>query len=93
MVLASGSICTVTRYGMLSYTDPDGTPHWAQYYLYGYGFGSPAVGPTGAIYVPDCGIPGGGFTAVRADAALARTPWPKFRGNARNTGNAQDIAP
>ncbi len=93
VVLASGSICTVTRYGMLSYTDPDGTPHWEQYYLYGYGFGSPAVGPTGAIYVPDCGIPGGGFTAVRADAALARTPWPKFRGNARNTGNAQDIAP
>jgi hypothetical protein len=64
------------------------------YYLYGYGYGSPAVGPTGAIYVPDPGgVAGGGFTALRAGAALARTPWPKFRGNAQNTGNAQDIAP
>ena len=60
------------------------------YFLHGYGYGSPAVGPTGAIYVPDAGLPWVGFTALRAGAALARTSWPKFRGNARNTGNAQD---
>ena len=92
VVLANGSICCVTRYGMLCYADPDGALH-EMYYLYGYGYGSPAVGPTGAIYVPDGGVADGGFTALRAGAALARTPWPKFRGNARNTGNIQDMTP
>jgi outer membrane protein assembly factor BamB len=88
-VLADGSICYVARYGLLCSVNAEGADHWL-YHLNGYGAGSPAVGPTGAIYVPDAGIPFGGFTAVRAGAALARTPWPKFRGNARNTGNAQD---
>ena len=89
VVLADGSICCVSRYGMLCYVKPEGVER-CMYYLYGYGYGSPAVGPTGAIYVPDCGIAFGGFTALRAGAALAHTPWPKFRGNARNTGNVQD---
>src|ERR1035437_8170632 len=92
VVLASGSICCVSRYGMLWYVTPDGAVEY-MYYLYGYGYGSPTVGPTGAVYVPDCGGGGSAFTAVRAGASLARTPWPRFRGNARNTGNAQDTAP
>ena len=77
---------------MLCYVTPEGVVQ-PMYYLYGYGYGSPAVGPTGAIYVPDCGGGGGAFTAVRAEASLARTPWPRFRGNARNTGNILDSAP
>jgi hypothetical protein len=85
VVLASGSICCVSSYGMLSYVTPEGVTQ-EMYYLYGYGYGSPAIGPTGAIYVPGPG----GFIALRAGVSLARTPWPKFRGNARNTGNAQD---
>jgi outer membrane protein assembly factor BamB len=93
VVLASGSICFVSRYGMLIYVKPDGTME-LKCYLYGYGYGSPAVGPTGAIYVPDRGKDlGCGFTALRAGVSLAHTPWPRFRGNAQNTGNAQDIAP
>jgi len=92
VVLASGSICCVSRLGMLCYFSPEGVMKW-MYYLYGYGYGSPAVGPTGAIYVPDGGVAGGAFTALRADAALAHTPWPKFRGNARNTGNLRDATP
>lgn len=92
MVLANGSIACVTSYGMLCYADPDGALH-EMYYLYGYGYGSPAVGPTGAIYLPNGGVADGGFTALRAGVALARTPWPKFRGNARNTGNIQDMTP
>ena len=92
VVLANGSICCVSRYGLLNYVSAEGIV-LGMYYLYGYGYGSPAVGPTGAIYVPDCGVAGGGLTALRAGASLARTPWPKFRGNARNTGNAQDAAP
>jgi hypothetical protein len=64
------------------------------YHLYGYGYGSPAIGPSGAIYVPDrSAAQGCGFTALRAGAALARTPWPKFRSNARNTGSIQDAIP
>ena len=64
------------------------------YYLRMYGYGSPAIGPAGAIYAADHGaFAGCGFTAVRAGASLAHTPWPKFRGNARNTGNILDAAP
>jgi len=93
VVLASGSICSISRLGMVCYFNPEGVGQW-MYYLYGYGYGSPAVGPTGAIYVPDRGAAlGCGFTALRAGASLAHTPWPKFRGNARNTGNVQDNAP
>jgi outer membrane protein assembly factor BamB len=92
VVLASEpiSICCVSRYGMLWYANPEGGLQ-GMYYLYGYGGGSPAIGPTGAIYVPDFGgVAGGAFTALRAGASLARTPWPHFRGNSRNTGNVQD---
>ncbi len=93
VVLADGSICCVAYYGCLYYTSPEGVVRWA-YRLGGYGYGSPAVGPTGAIYVPYRGFAlGRGFTALRAGVALARSPWPKFRGNARNTGNVMDMAP
>jgi outer membrane protein assembly factor BamB len=92
VALANGSICCVSRYGMLCYANPEGALQ-EMYYLHGYGYGSPAIGPTGAIYAPDCGVPGRGFSALRAGAALAHTTWPKFRCNARNTGNIQDVTP
>ena len=93
VLLADGKICCVTRYGMVCYASPEGKLE-GKYYLYSYGYGSPAIGPTGDIYVPDCGVAfGRGFTALRAGVALARTPWPKFRANARNTGNLQDATP
>jgi len=93
VVLADGMICCVSHCGLMGYMSPEGI--WRpMYYFSGYGCGSPAVGPTGAIYVPDGGAaPGGGFTALRAGVALAHTPWPKFRCNARNTGNLQDAPP
>jgi hypothetical protein len=31
--------------------------------------------------------------AIQGDAPLASTPWPKFRGNLRNTGNLADGQP
>ncbi len=93
VVLASGRICCVTRNGMLCYETPKGEIE-RQYYLYCYGYGSPAVGPNGNIYVPDCGAAAAsGFTSLRAGVALASSPWPKFRGNARNTGSLQDALP
>jgi outer membrane protein assembly factor BamB len=93
VVLDDGSICGAGRFGVLSYISPEGVGR-AIYSPGSYGYGSPAIGPTGAIYVPDqrayatCG-----FTALRAGVALAASPWPKFRGNARNTGNALDVTP
>jgi outer membrane protein assembly factor BamB len=92
IVLADGSICVVSRFGSLMNLDSEQNLVWSCY-LDGYGYGSPAVGPTGAIYVPDWSVAGGGFSALRASATLAHSPWPKFRGNARNTGNVQDSAP
>src|SRR5208337_4848497 len=70
VVLADRSICCVSRYGMLCFASPEGV-YKEMYYLYGYGYGSPAVGPTGVIYVPDQGADAAcGFTALRASAAL-----------------------
>jgi len=93
VVLEGGDILCITRYGMLCYASPDGKLEW-KYYCHAYGYGSPAVGPTGAIYLPDPGTAfGRGFSALRAGVALARTPWPKFRANARNTGNVLDPVP
>lgn len=93
IVLAEGSICWVSRYGVLCFTSQEAVLRYMNY-LYGYGYGSPAVRPSGAIYAPNRGAYSGcGFTAFRAGAALARTPWPKFRGNPSNTGNALDVTP
>jgi outer membrane protein assembly factor BamB len=93
VVLANGTICCSSRYGMLCYVTAEGVVQ-PMYYLYYYGYGSPAIGPNGTIYVPDTGSARGcGFSALRGSEALAHAPWPRFRGNARNTGNALDVAP
>jgi outer membrane protein assembly factor BamB len=86
LVFSDGSACFVSRYGMLVAVDPAARHKWA-FYLYYHGCASPAVGESGAVYVPGkwrC------FYALRAGTPLASTPWPKFRGNARNTGNLGD---
>jgi outer membrane protein assembly factor BamB len=92
VALADSSMCFLSYYGLLSNRDRDHALRW-NYYLYGFRHGSPAIGPTGTIYVPDNSIGnfGAGFTALRASTPLAQTPWPKFRGNARNTGNVRDM--
>jgi len=90
VAFADGSVCGVSCYGLLVNFDPEQNMVWT-YYLHSYACGCPAVGPTGAIYVPDCGV--AGISALRATVPLAHTAWPKFRGNARNTGNIQDAAP
>jgi outer membrane protein assembly factor BamB len=52
---------------------------------------SPAVGPTGTLYVPDPNKERGcGFSALHNNLPLARAPWPRFRGNSQNTGNVLD---
>ncbi|HNZ76762.1 MAG TPA: PQQ-binding-like beta-propeller repeat protein [Verrucomicrobiota bacterium] len=88
-VLEGGIVGCVSRSGLLCYLTPKGEVE-GKYGLSGYGYSSPTVGPTGQIYTPDNRVPYGGFSALRAGVALARTPWPKFRGNIRNTGNILD---
>ena len=94
VVMASGLICCVSCEGLLCFVRAEGDSLQYMYSLHGYGYGSPAIGPSGDIYVPDrSAFAGCGFTALQARVALARTPWPKFRGNPRNTGNVLDAAP
>jgi outer membrane protein assembly factor BamB len=48
---------------------------------------SPAIGVDGTVYtMTNSRI----LIGLDTTARLARTPWPKFRGNARNTGNVSD---
>jgi outer membrane protein assembly factor BamB len=92
IVLADGTIVTVGRPELLSDFSAEMVLQW-RYHLARYGYGSPAIGPTGTIYVPGaCPTIWRGFLALCNNVPLARTPWPKFRGNARNTGNIQDMA-
>jgi len=48
---------------------------------------SMSVGATGLIYGP--GGDGRDFAALKWNVPLAKTPWPKFRGNGRNTGRLE----
>jgi outer membrane protein assembly factor BamB len=91
VVLADGSICIVSRGGYMCGIDPENNLIWTLY-LYGYGYGSPTIGPGGTLYTYDSsrGHLSSGLTAVTLGQPLARTPWPKFRCNLRNTGNALD---
>ena len=91
VAFADDTVCCVPRSGLIWFHNRDGTVR-GTHYLSSFGCGSLAVGPAGTIYAADGEIAFGGFSALRADAPLARSPWPKFRGNARNTGNLQDAA-
>ena len=58
------------------------------YYGYGYGYGSPALSTNGMIYMMESGTH---FSALPTGVPPATSPWPSFRGNPRNTGNANDV--
>jgi hypothetical protein len=51
------------------------------------GFCSSNVGDNGTIYCSHSGVT---FSAFQNNSTLAKTPWPRFRGNRRNTGNVAD---
>jgi hypothetical protein len=56
--------------------------------VYSCGNGSPSITADGRLYVPGWVNV---LTAVPCRSSLAFTPWPKFRGNLRNTGNLADV--
>ena len=47
--------------------------------------GSPAIGADGTLYVGTAYRP---FRALQGKSSLAKSPWPKFRGDAAQTGRA-----
>lgn len=85
-VTADGAVNFVFRGGAFVHHDYAQTAGW-RYYLYPCGAFSPAVSDSGTIYVFGSWYD---FIALRGKAPLAGTPWPKFRGNSRNTGNLND---
>ena len=86
LAFADGSVGFVARNGRLDDVDPETVPIWT-FYLGQSGRACPAVEATGTIYAPGNWR---NFYAIRARAPLARTAWPKDRGNSRNTGNVGD---
>ena len=82
LALSDRTVCTVSRYGMLTDLDEKRWDIWI-FYLYGHGYASPAVGPDGTIYIRG---KWNNFYAVQANVPLAQTPWPKFRADPANTG-------
>jgi outer membrane protein assembly factor BamB len=86
LALADKSVCFISRQGLLLDLDTERQPKWS-YYGYTYGYASPAVSPNGKFYLSDRGT---FLSAIPGGVSLAKSPWPKYRGNARNTGNIAD---
>jgi outer membrane protein assembly factor BamB len=83
--LADGSVVYSSRYALLTDLGPDQKQKW-NVYLYAYGFGSPNFGPTGTVFTYGEWT---NFYAFRGSVPLAQSPWPKFRGDTRNSGNVR----
>jgi outer membrane protein assembly factor BamB len=88
LVLSDDSVCFISRGGWLFDVAPDGTRRWSLF-LNVNGGASPAIGPSGILYAGQEPA----LVAWRIGAQMAGSCWPKFRGNARNTGNVRDWFP
>lgn len=91
MVLSDATVLFVTRYGMIKdVRADDGSDdtklNW-MFYLYGHGSSCPGIATDGTLYVSGRWFQ---FHALTNGVPLMKTAWPKFRGNARNTGNFAD---
>ena len=86
VALAEGCVSLLSRRGLLLTLDEERRPV-SSYWCYGAGYACQAVGPTGVSYIAERAFL---FSALDSNLPLARSPWPKFRGNARNTGNLAD---
>jgi outer membrane protein assembly factor BamB len=86
LALADDTITTVWRDGQVHNLDSDRNHNW-YYSVYTCGLNSPTVSTNGVTYVAGNWRE---FEAVHTKVPLANSPWPKFRGNLRNTGNQAD---
>jgi len=88
IVLADGTVTILWRNGQIQNIDPDYNHKW-YYGYYSCGIGSPVVSAEGVTYVAGRWSK---FEAIQTHVPIAKTAWPKFRGNPRNTGNLADNA-
>jgi len=86
-VTADGGVNFIFRGGEFVHHDYGQRTGWRAY-LFPCGAASPAIAESGTIYLPTAMTLS--LVAIHATAPLAKTPWPKFRGNSRNTGNLND---
>jgi outer membrane protein assembly factor BamB len=86
---ANRTLCCVARGGELIGMKEDKGFSWRAI-LGGFAYGSPAVASDGTLYAAGASK---NFSAITGGVPLGQTPWPKFRGNLRNTGNASDNQP
>jgi outer membrane protein assembly factor BamB len=92
LIFSDGTVCFASRAGHVIALDPLSPilmMRW-WHYVYGEAYASPAVSPDGMLYLTSHEALGR-LCAMRCGQTLAKTPWPKFRGNPRNTGNVNDI--
>jgi outer membrane protein assembly factor BamB len=82
LAASDNSVCYINSYGWLHDFGPERQVNWSV--VPPYGEVSPAVSAAGTLYAPACGHE---FQALWTNLRLARTSWPKFRGDAKNTGN------
>jgi hypothetical protein len=68
--------------------DPEGKHLW-HFYADSSTTASPGFAENGTVFLP---AKYNDFYVFEMSAPLAKTAWPKFRGNARNTGNVNDGA-
>jgi outer membrane protein assembly factor BamB len=93
LVLADNSLCIVSGYGLLVRFNQARVYQWT-FSLQGHGHSSPTVDSSGTIYIGGHIFNEGSFFyAIAADVPLAHSPWPKFRGDLRNTGSAAEQQP
>jgi outer membrane protein assembly factor BamB len=85
LILANSTICFESGWGVMFNMGLEEGFNWK---FVPVGRNSPAVAANGEIYVSDATH----FTAIRSKVPLAQSPWPKFHGNPRNTGNVNDIS-
>lgn len=80
---ANGTIYVGSSGGRIYVLNPNGTLRW-EYQTGDAVYSSPTIAADGTIYV---GSSDGYLYAIYSDSqGLVNSPWPKFRGNLRNTG-------
>ena len=83
---SDNTVFTLGRYGFSLDLDQERNVKW-HIFLGPGGYASPGVEPGGTLFVP---ANLGEFWSLPNKVPLAKTYWPKFRGNPRNTGNVRD---
>jgi outer membrane protein assembly factor BamB len=84
LAFADDSIGYVSWYGSLIDLRPDMQVSWTFYMCNRHGYASPTIAADGTVYSADCSER---LHALRTPLRLADSPWPKVRGNRKNTGN------